>query len=257
MDGPRSGSDTAAGDLVVDFLEHHGVKGMHWGVHKDRGGSSVNRLQFASPAIDPTVTKPMQIAGKEVSARIAKRYNFPITAIKSVHPGDPLWDPESIGFVVNTPGQKRSSGEINVLSHSDKDVGKLLQHAEKLGWYGEGCGNERAFFTHETAHAIFHAEQKVKTGLLRPKISGGNIKARDKALTVAFKQAQKDGIPSHLFAANVSDYAGSGSLREEVEAELFSQYHWSPNPPAFVKVWGETLHEELGIDGTPFRKEAA
>lgn len=227
-------------------LAHFGVKGMHWGVHNDHETSGY-RLQAAGPTVDSTLHKSTQVAGKQVASLIGRRYNYHVSAIKSLDPELEASNPGLMGYVLNTPGQ---SGGV-IYAHN-LDIRKHLKDAEDLGWFAKDCGNTRAFFTHESAHAIFHAEQKVQTGLFGSKKVGGNHKARDTALKAAVKQAKRDGIPVHQFAAKVSGYASSAGMREEVEAEMFAQYHWSPNPPKFVKVWGQTLHQELGIDGTPF-----
>jgi hypothetical protein len=172
--------------------------------------------------------------------------------VKTIPKSSPEYDRGTIGYVENTPGQ--IGGVIHI---SNSDLRSSLKNAEEIGWVGAGNGTLQSFLTHESAHAIFHAEQQVKTGLLGPKVVGGNIKARDKALSAAVKEAKKEGIPAHLFASRVSNYAATSGMREELEGELFSQYHWGTNPPKFVQVWGETLHKELGIDGTPFREGTA
>jgi hypothetical protein len=230
-------------------LLHYGVKGMKWGVRKDQE-DGVYRLQGPGPTIDSTLPQSTKSAGKEVASLIGERYGFKISALKSIEPGHPEYGTGTIGFVQGTPGRREG-----VIYTAHTDVRKQLKHGEDIGWFGKDCGNVRAFLTHESAHAIFHAEQKVKTGFAGPRIVGGNIKARDKAIKAAIKAAQRDGIPSHLFSSKVSDYAATSGMREEVEAELFSQYHWSSNPPSFVTVWGETLHRELGLNDTPFREE--
>jgi hypothetical protein len=147
-----------------------------------------------------------------------------------------------------------SRGEGGVIHVATKDLDKNLKHCEHIGWLAKGCGHTKAFLTHESAHALFHTEDKVKQGFLAPKLVGSNIQARDKALKVAVKAAKKDGIPRHEFVSKVSGYAQSAGLRQELEAELFAQYHWSPNPPRFVQEWGKSLHSELGVDDTPFRE---
>jgi hypothetical protein len=108
-----------------------------------------------------------------------------------------------------------------------------------------------AFLTHESAHYVFHADQKVSKGLLGgPKITGGEIKARDAAMKAAFKAAKQDGASIW----GTSEYAQQAGNREELEAELFSQYRWATNPERFVQEWGKTLHQELGLDPTPFKE---
>jgi hypothetical protein len=133
------------------------------------------------------------------------------------------------------------------------DIRKELQNAEKGKWFATGTGNLKGLITHESAHAMFHADQKVKAGFFKAKVVGSTVGARDRALKAAVQQAKHDGI-SPLYPGHVSGYAAASGAKEELEAEMFSQYHWSPNPPNFIKTWGETLHHELGIDPTPFRK---
>lgn len=181
-----------------------------------------------------------------------RKYGFHISDLRimDAKPGDPGWIPDMIGYV-----QHGVRGEGAVVFVGDKDPSRKLKSGENDGWFAKGCGNTKAFLTHESAHAIFHNEEKVVTGFLGPKTVGGHIKARDKALKAAVKQAEKDGISVYDFSSKISGYAYSAGNREEAEAEMFAQYHWGSNPPNFVKVWGETLHKEMGVDPTPFKEE--
>lgn len=229
------------------FLEHYGVKGMRWGVRKEdpTGG----RLH-AGPTVDANLHSSTKTAAKQVAALMSSRYGFEITGVKDLkhtHPHE--HEAGTIGFVQYTPGQK--GGVIHARS---ENVGPKLAGAEKIGWFAEGTGNTRAFITHESAHACFHADQTVKVGLMGAKLVGSTSKPREKALKAAIKQAGKDGIPLIQVTSKISGYAQAAGKIQETEAELFSQYHWSPNPPPFVKTWGETLHRELGVDATPFRE---
>lgn len=236
----------------LEELAHYGVKGMKWGIRKDRDDSGINPLQTqGSMTVDPRVPQSTKDAAKAVSSLVEQRYGFHVSAVKtmSIDPSHPDYHPDMIGYVANNPGKR--DGVIHV---SQKDVRKPLKDAENTGWFGEGCGNPKAFLTHESAHAIFHSEQTVKNGLLGAKVVGGNMKARDKAIKAAVKQAKRDGIPLHMLGHQISGYAGTAGNREELEAEMFSQYHWSPNPPPFIRVWGQTLHQELGVNDTPFRE---
>lgn len=230
-------------------LKHYGVKGMKWGIRNDRETSGY-RLQAAGPKIDSNLHQSTQTAGKNVASLMGERYGFHISALKTLGPGHPEYELGTVGFVESTPGKR--GGDIYVRKN---DFRKDLKDAEKIGWFANGCGNTHAFLTHESAHALFHAEQEVRPGFLAPKIVGGNIKARDAALKAATREAKREGIPSYQFSTKVSGYSAASGMREEMEAELFSQYHWNPNPPQFVKVWGETLHQEMGINSTPFREE--
>jgi hypothetical protein len=237
-------------DHPDEFLVHHGVKGMKWGVRNDSKTSGFS-LRSGELEVDPTLHQSTKIAAKEVASMIQERYGFRVNKIIGFGPDNPEFAAGTLGYVKYDPSLK-NEGDIYT---SKLDMRKTLKGAEEIGWYGKGSGNLYGLFTHESAHAIFHSPEKLKPGFLGPKLVGGNAEARDKALKASVKVAKKSGISLYEFSNNVSGYAGMDGMKQETEAELFSQYHWNPNPPAFVKTWGETLHREMGIDGTPFREK--
>lgn len=226
-------------------LTHYGVKGMKWGVRKEEQTRA--RFRVGGPKIDPALHSVTKTSAQEVASLIEERYGFRIREVIAIGPGHPEYDAGTLGYV-NIDGKQKSEGDIHV---SQDDPRKQLKASERAGWVGKGCGTTEAFLTHESAHAIFHAPQKMEKG----KVVGGNMDARTKALKAAVEESKREGIPEHKFMSKISGYAVSAGNREEVEAELFSQYHWGTKTPNFVKVWGETLHRELGIDDTPFREK--
>lgn len=220
---------------VAQILEHHGVKGMRWGVHEE-------------PEIDASLHHATRSGAKEVAHQIAHRYGFQVTGIKDLKIANPKEHIRgTLGYVQGTPGKRGG-----VIYLAPEDTRKALKGAENVQWFAPGTGNVKAFVTHEAMHAMFHAEQSKKPGIFKTHIKGGSIEARDRALMAAVVQAKKDGVK--FSPDTISGYAAASGSREEAEAELFSQYHWSPNAPNHVKAWGETLHHELGVDPTPFRK---
>ncbi|WPJ30705.1 hypothetical protein [Streptomyces phage Psst2] len=231
---------------MSDELAHYGVKGMKWGVRKD---DVSGRFQPASsgPKMDPLVHPSSQEAAREVSKLIQDRYGYTVREVKSFGPGDPEYARGTLGYVLNN-GKSKPEGEIHV---SIDDPRRAMKASEKVGWVAKGCGNPTAFLTHESAHAIFHSREKYDR---KGNIVGGNREARIKAAEAMIEEATRSGIKEHQLIGKISGYAAQSGSREEIEAELFSQYHWSTNPPSFVKVWGETLHKEMGIDGTPFKE---
>jgi hypothetical protein len=233
---------------VDDFLEHHGVKGMHWGVRKDRGsGEGIYRSQLASVEIDPTINKSTQAAAKQVADLMRSRYGYDIKQIKAITPDNPEYAMGTAAYVENNSIHGgRSQGTIFVRT---TDLSKDLKHGEETGWVAPGTGNVKAMLTHESAHALFHSEESLKPGFLGPKVVGGHIEERTNALKAAIKVANQTGVSIW----STSDYAATAGVRQELEAELFAQYHWADNPAPFVVAYGKTLSEGLGVDATPFK----
>jgi len=231
-------------EISPDELVHYGVKGMKWGVRKD--DDSTYRLQTPVTRIESGFHSATRDAAIEVSDLIRSRYNYNIESVKVLGPKNPEY-PSTLAYVVNRQGQGGKNGEVFVQT---KDLTETMLKNEKTGFFAPGTGTVKSLLTHESFHSIFHADQKVVPGFVAPKVVGGNIKVRDKALKAAAKAARKDG--QTLW--DTSGYAASAGVREELESEMFNSYHWGTNPPRFVKVWGETLHRELGVDPTPFKE---
>lgn len=224
-------------------LVHYGVKGMKWGVHKS-DESSKYRAQTATLNFEPGFHSSTKEAATEVSSLMRDRYGLDLKNIKVLGPGNSEY-PGTAAYVEKNDGT--NEGTVYIQAH---DLRKQLKQTEEIGWMAPGTGNTKGLLTHESAHSLFHADQKVKPGFLAPKITGGHIEARDKALKAALKVAKKDGVSIW----SLSGYASNAGVRGELEGELFSQYHWATNPPRFVTEWGKTLHKELGVEPTPFKE---
>lgn len=234
---------------VLDFLEHYGVLGMHWGIRNDDKPSGY-RLQSAGVKIDPSVHASSRAPAKEVASLISNRYGFQITEVKNLRTNNrPEYERGTTAYVEHTPG--KNGGVIFI---KPEDIRPDMKRAEDMRWMAPGTTNVRGMLTHESAHAMFHAGQTFKSGFLAPKEVGPTVAARKKAMKAAMKQARKDGIPASRFASSISNYAGYSRTVQEAEAEMFSQYHWGTNTPKFVEVWGQTLHQEMGVDPTPFKE---
>lgn len=253
--GTRLYGDEVKPKLDDDFLEHFGIKGMRWGFRKSAPKPTyeptVDPVKLGSPIkhMDKTLHTSTQDGAHEVAAMLKSRYGYEVTSVVAI--ADKRKFKNYLAYVEAgvASGNEKSKGTIHIQA---RDLNPELQKLEKSGWFGEGAGNVRSTMTHETAHSMFHAEQTYDRWGNRT--GGGNLKARDKAMEDARKQANADGIKTKNFSKSVSGYAHAAYWREEVEAEMFSQYHWSPNPPKFIKTWGESLHRELGVDATPFRE---
>ena len=171
------------------------------------------------------------------------------------------------GYAAYAHADSRTFGKIHLTDR--ENLARRLAAAERSGWNAPGTGSVRGLVTHETAHAIFHQLDLADAGgpVKQWKIflAGQNTSraARDRALDAAVTQAKRDGIgvlrsnPEPGLARYVSGYARDSWSREELEAEMFSIYHWGTNPPEFVKVWGRTLHRDLGFNPRPFREVVA
>lgn len=244
------------------FLQHFGVLGMKWGRRKDKEGSgkakptyepTVDPIKLGSPIknMDKTLHTSTQDAAHEIAGMLKQRYGYEVTTVSAI--ADKKKFKNYIAYVEAgaASGNSKSKGTIHV---QPRDLNPELKQLENSGWFGKGAGNVRSVMTHETAHSMFHAEERVTGSVFNVKVTGGNFEARQKAFNDAVKTAEADGIKRKDVAGNISGYAKAAMWREEAEAEMFSQYHWSPNPPRFIKTWGETLHREMGIDATPFRE---
>jgi hypothetical protein len=242
---------------VDDFLEHFGVKGMKWGVRKDQETGGDDKLRFQGPNagiyIDAALHEDTQAGAAETASLISERYGFHIKEVTSIGPGHPEYEMGTVGYVQLGSGST-NTGSI-VLSQGD--LTPRLQNSVDIGWTKPAIeGKEiHGLLTHESAHAIFHAQVKtVRSGMFGVKQVGGHIEARNVALSVALNEAARMGIAMPNFMHTISGYAGTAGIREEAEAEMFMQYHWNANPPRFVKAWGESLHREMGLDPTPFKE---
>lgn len=228
----------------LNALIHYGVKGMRWGVRNDDQGTY--RLTSSATQIESGFHPSTAKAALEVSNLIRDRYGYDIKNVKILGPGNPEY-PDTLAYVVNKQAQGGTNGTVFVQA---KDLTDKMKKVEEIGWMAPGTGSVKALLTHESAHSIFHADQKVRMGLIGPRVVGGEVKARDKALKAAIKTAKED----NQSVWETSGYAATAGVREELEGEMFSQYHWGSKPPRFIKVWGETLHKELGFDPTPFKE---
>lgn len=245
------------------LLMHYGVKGMKWGVRNERSllGSkpvqtyetTVNAKAIGSPIkkMDKTIHTSTQDGAHQVAALLKSRYGYEITEIRAIE--QTRANKNYIAYVESSSNKNASpQGTVFV---QPRDLNPDLKKIENTGWFAKDTGNVRALMTHETAHSMFHADQKVvRTGFLKSEVQGGNHVARGKAMKAAEEAAKADGIKTKHMTKKVSGYAHASLWKEEMEAEMFSSYHWRTDPPRFVKVWGETLHKELGVDDTPFRK---
>ncbi|QFG08685.1 protease [Arthrobacter phage Ingrid] len=240
-----------------EFLAHYGVKGMKWGVRKDQETGGDDKFRFQGPTngvrIDSALHETTQKGAAEVASLISNRYGFHINEVLSIGPGHPEYEMGTVGYV------QLGSGSANTGSMviSQGDLAPRLQNSVDIGWTKPAVAGKEihGLLTHESAHAMFHAQVKiVKAGMFGGyKQVGGNIEARDVALGVALREADRDGIKMQNFMPSISGYAHAAGIREEAEAEMFMQYHWHADPPRFVKAWGESLHHEMGLDPTPFK----
>jgi hypothetical protein len=231
----------------LDELIHYGVKGMRWGIRKEEGG--IHRFESSQLHIDPDIHPATKNAAVEVTNLVRDRYGYDINSVKTIGPDHPEY-PGTLAYVENL---SMTAGAVAGTIHVQKnDLTAALKTTETDGWMAPGTGNVKALLTHECAHSVFHSDQKLLIGFGgRQKRVGSKVKALDKAFAAAVKVGKKDRIGRLI---DISGYARASGSLPELEAEMFSSYHWGTNPPRYVVAWGETLHKELGVDPTPFKE---
>jgi hypothetical protein len=242
---------------VEEFLAHYGVKGMRWGVRKAEDGSGTSPVKGLDKFPEATAT-----ALSSVATKISSSYGFQIS---EVVPITGFGKKNYIAYVEAFP--KGGGGVIH--AKTDADLGEKLGQREKAGWFPPSGGHSiEAVMTHESAHAMYHVinlESQSLAGRFKSKEPMDDI--RKTAWDAAIKQAVADGTikprptglrrfvtkqPEYLLSEKVSKYASSRLFLEETEAEMFSSYHWSPNPPKFIDAWMKEVHNQTGVNVKPF-----
>jgi hypothetical protein len=225
-------------------LVHHGVKGMKWGVRKERSSSS--RVKGSEH-----FHRDQAKAVNTVSDHMKRAYGHPFDEVVPIKGKNSKY----IAYVERRSKDGRKIVHVN----NNPNIKADLQGTIDRGWFVP-AGNHpvESNFTHEAAHSYFHQRSKGGKALMDD--------MRKSAWDAAQKQAIKDKVytpktgikkifgvqPEREMAAKLSKYAEKSIFIEETEAEIFSAYHWSPNPPKFVDAFMNDIHTQLGNDVQPF-----
>lgn len=248
-----------------EALAHFGVLGMRWGHHKlELMTPDSTHIEPRIPGSDhfPPVTAD---AVNAVNKKLTESYGFSLT---HVVPMTPREGTNTMAYV-----HLRARAGVHVL-HVQPGEG-LAATAKELsdkGWLApSGDHPVEALFAHESAHAMLHQatmpEPRIRDLFIAPVPHQPYLKARGKAWDAAKKQAIADGDaeqphglkrlykPSVVtqMASKVSGYAHYSYFSQEIEAEMFSTYHYGPNPPRFVDAWMKEMHQQgFGKEVPPF-----
>jgi hypothetical protein len=235
--------------MTSSELIHYGVKGMKWGVHKEE--ETFSRAPAKPMEVDPRVHNSTRDGAIETSRLMNDRYGYSLGAVKVLDKNHPHYEEgkNALAFVENN--QKTGGSNDGTVFVQGRDMRRELKESADEGWTADGTGTVQGLITHESAHAMMHSNLTITTNSRgKQKVTGEHTKARDKAWAVAERVGRQDGYS----VWDVSDYARTSMERGEIEAELFSTYHWGTNPPRFVQEWGKALHKEMGVDPTPFKE---
>jgi hypothetical protein len=238
---------------VEDFLAHYGVQGMRWGVRKARpeSGPPIKGLEKFPGDTAAAVTS--------VSDKMSKAYGF---RVSEVIPIEGSKQHKYFAWV------DAHSGGLNTIHlNPTPNYKKELEDRIKSGWFPPAGGHPiEANLTHEAAHSMLHTTDiRGKSFVGRLKVNQPIEDVRKRAWRKATDQAAADGLirqpksflgplshPEVRIPKLVSRYANSSLMLEETEAEMFSSYHWNPNPPKFVDAFVSEVHKSMGVDVQPF-----
>lgn len=236
-------------------LQHHGVKGMHWGIQKENI-TSTNSVHTIKGLDQFTPTHAKSI--KTVSKKMNSAYGFKIDEMIPLSKKE-----EKRGYIAYVGAITKGKNVIHM--DTNPKLKNTLDNLEKKGWLVNSNGHSiESNLTHESAHALFHTSSTSAWGF---KVSPSRIDhMRESAWNKAKIQALKDGdVEKHTglkklikpsldtqLASKISKYAESALFIEEAEAEIFSSYHWGSNPPKFVDTFMNDIHKNLGKEVKPF-----
>lgn len=245
-------------EVVDNILLHYGKKGMKWGVRKGSDTSTSTSSGTSVKGIEH-YSKAQAASMSDVATKVKKAYGLKIDEFI------PLTDRQNkrgIAYV-----DARSKGSTVVHMSTKSDLKKTLTSLEKKGWFVPSGGRPiESILTHESAHALFHQTDIQGKAFRKTTVAPAMDTMRNSAWTKAKAQAEKDGhvvpgkglrklitdSPQTQMGKKLSTYAHATLWIEETEAEIFTAYHWSPNPPKFVDAFMNDVHKSMGKKVKPF-----
>lgn len=251
-------------EIVDDILEHHGTKGMKWGVTTKSPPSSGSRPQSNSSSNvqgSNLFTNKQQVAAMNSTAKkLKKAYGY---EVKEFVPLTKKEEASKFMAYVDSGTGFRSKASNRVHMMNDPVRLAMLKDLQKSGWFPPSGGhNVEGIITHEVFHSMMHVPDTTGKGFVGRLTAPQPIKPmRKSAWAKSEAQAIKDGDvvkgftkqPAQMqMAQKTSKYAHSSMYTEEHEAEMFTAYHWSPNPPKFVDVFMKDIHSSMGKEVKPF-----
>jgi hypothetical protein len=249
-----------AAEIIEDTLVHYGVTGMKWGVRKEYKSSAPTR---PSRVVKGTEHYPKSLANSmnDVSNRMNKAYGYKVAEFV------PLTEREARHGIAYVRARSKTGNVIHMTN--DPKTKPMLDELQKAGWFVPTVRGKsvEGMITHESAHGLFHQAHVQKIGKIRSTSTTPAMdQMRKSAWTAAREQAVKDGdvVPGKglkklvtpsgdiQMAKKISKYAEFSMFIEEAEAEMFTAYHWSPDPPKFVDAFMNDVHGSMGKKVKPF-----